>query len=140
MSLLKLLKILFLPFSIDNTLLIFTNGILSNSLLSIISYKILLLLLFYTKQYQKPNNKKKDNVTLTLDRHEPIHQTNRIIDGYLDIPESNRPRPDQQVVLNPIVKDDQIVKTTKVEDDTNPPPPPPKDNGFLLVVIGDIAA
>lgn len=56
------------------------------------------------------------------------------IDGYLDIPESNRPRPDQQVVLNPIVKDDQIVKTTKVEDDTNPPPPPPKDNKITFLL------
>ena len=45
---------------------------------------ILLLLLFYTKQYQKPNKKTKEDITLTLDRHEPIHQTNRLVDNFLD--------------------------------------------------------
>jgi predicted chitinase len=52
------------------------------------------------------------------------------IDGYLDIPESNRPS--EAVVLNPIVQDNQEVKTVEIKDDPSsqqpPPPPPPTGN------------
>jgi len=48
------------------------------------------------------------------------------IDGYLDTPGSNKLS--EPVVLNPIVQDNQEVKTVEIEDDSFSQPPPPSGN------------